>query len=246
VVTGKPITALEIEQDEYIYYRGLWLTIADLREGASAITRKAQLYLPPRPYEDPEVYRLRLDKLSYTPVMANAVREFVAKLTSAPIHITGLDDDDFWQHWRGSTDGKDKDEPELLTDIFSCLLYYGLVYVAVDRPKLGVQPKSRLDDRALSNKPYITIYEPLDVIRWDPDRSWYITRQLYSDSKPFEEPLQKCRWTVWDNQSISTYEAEVRLDKSCRVLEVRLGDTWKGATDKTAIIPLTNSWKHGI
>lgn len=230
------VEKLEVYHEDYHYYKNTWDTISDLREGATAIVKKAAHYLPPRPGEQSDIYALRLQKISYTPVMATAIREFTAKLSSSPVYLSGTNEDDFWEAFRDATDGKNKDEVELLTQIFSCLLYFGRVYVAVDRPKLGLQPRSAFEDAELPNQPYAAVYEPLNVINWG--ENWYISRQIVTANKPLEEPVKLGRWTVWTDEVIAVYEAPIRLDKDqSTVVEIKVDGHWRSINDPRALVP---------
>lgn len=230
------VEKLEVYHEDYLYYKDTWDIISDLREGATAIAKKAAHYLPPRPGEQPDVYALRLQKLSYTPVMANAIREFTAKLASAPVYLSGTDDDDFWEAFRDATDGKGKDEVELLMQIFSALLYFGRVCVAVDRPRLGVQPRSAFEDAGLNNQPYVAVYEPLNVINWG--EGWHISKQIVTANQPLADPVKLGRWTVWTDDAIAVYEAPVRLDKDLHtVIEIKVDGHWRSINDPRALVP---------
>lgn len=237
------VDKLEAQHADYRYYKPFWDIISDLREGATAITRKSELYLPKRPGEDEAIYRLRLAKLSYTPVMANAIREFTAKLAAAPVYVEGSDEV-FINAFRDSTDGKGRDEAELLNLIFSVLLYFGRVFVAVDRPNLGLNPRSAFEDLGIYNQPYVTVYEPLNVTNWGDD--WYLTRQLVNDYQPLEEPRKLARWTIWTAEEIAVYEAPVKLNNQGVISDVLVNSTWAGVATEKALVPLKTSVKHGL
>lgn len=238
------VDKLEVQHDDYKYFKPVWETIADLREGATAIVKKAAVYLPKRPGEQEDVYQLRLAKISYTPVMSTAIREFTAKLAGAPIHIEG-GDPEWLQQFRDSTDGKGRDENELLNVIFSTLLYFGRVFVAVDRPKLGLTPRSAFEDQSLANQPYTTVYEPLYVINWGED--WHITRQIITANQPLQEAKQLARWTVWDNEAITVYEAPVKLDpRNGGITDVQIGSEWVHVGSERALVPAVDIVNHNL
>lgn len=236
------VSKLETQHSEYKYYKPIWQTIADLREGATAIAKKASYYLPKRPGEQEDVYQLRLAKISYTPVMSTAIRELTAKLSGAPIHVEG---GDWLQPFRDSTDGKGRDESELLNVIFSALLYFGRAFVAVDRPKLGITPRSAFEEQGLPNLPYVSVYEPLDAINWGKD--WYITRQIITANQPLQDPTTLARWTVWDKEAITVYEApvKVRPDNGC-ITDVQINNVWLSAASLQALVPAQRRFEHNL
>lgn len=238
------VDKLEVQHSDYKYFKPVWEAIADLREGATAIVKKAAVYLPKRPGEQEDVYQLRLAKISYTPVMSTAIREFTAKLAGAPIHIEG-GDPEWLQQFRDSTDGKGRDENELLNVIFSTLLYFGRVFVAVDRPKLGLNPRSAFEDQGLANQPYTTVYEPLYVINWG--EGWYITRQIITANQPLQEAKQLARWTVWDKEAITVYEVPVKLDpRNGNITDIQIGSEWVHVGSERALVPAVGEVRHSL
>lgn len=234
---------LEQQHSEYRYYKDVWSTIADIRDGSATIIRKIDKYLPKRPGEDPEVYQLRKAKVAWTPVMATAIREFVAKLLSAPIHITGVEDA-FWSIWRENTNSDGRDEPELLTRVFSSLLYFGRIYVAVDKPTLGFTPRSRYEEQQLAITPYVSIYEPLAVTNWG--EGWYMTRQLETVNQPLELPKHIATWVVWDRTDITTYQAEVKLKDDGSIDRIKVDDRWENPENPACLIPVVKRTSHGL
>ena len=234
---------LEVQHAEYSYYKDVWTTIADIRDGSSTIIRKIDKYLPKRPGEDPEVYQLRKAKAAWTPVMATAIREFVAKLLSAPIHITGVDDS-FWSYFRENTNSAGRDEPELLTRIFSGLLYFGRIFVAVDKPTLGFAPRSRYEENQLAITPYVSIYEPLSVINWGED--WYLTKQIETVNIPLELPKHIATWVIWDKTDITTYQAEVKLKDDGSIDRVKVDGRWESPENPACLINMVKHTVHGL
>lgn len=205
-----PLKSLEAQHPDYKLNREVWETIADLREGGARLLAKAAKYIPKRPGEEPDIYQLRLAKFSYTPVMAKAIREFTAKLSSSPVHVTGIAGG-FWDAFFEAIDGRAQDEPEFLNRLFSSLLYFGKVYLVADRPALGVTPRSLAEDPE-NSKPYLLQYEPLTVTNWG--EGWVMSRQTLVRSVPLGEPLTVFRWTFYDSEHINVYEAELKPGRS--------------------------------
>lgn len=237
------VEKLDVQHEDYKYFKPTWETIADLREGATAILKKSSHYLPKRPGELEDVYQLRLAKLSYTPVMSTTIRELTSKLSAAPVHIVG-GDDDFLEAFRDSTDGKGRDERELLNIIFSTLLYFGRAFVAADRPNLGVSPRSAYEDQGLANQPYASVYEPLAVINWG--EGWAITKQIEVANQPLQEPTKIGRWTVWDTEAITVYEAPIRLDKFGTITDVKVDGKWWSVADERGKVPAVRVINHKL
>lgn len=204
-----PFKQLEAQHSEYQQLLPAWQMISDFKQGSATLLRKADTYLPKRPGEEPDVYQLRLKKFSYTPVMSNAIREFTSKLASSPVHVSETNTEAFWQDFFEHIDGANQDQAELLNDVFGCLLYFGRVYLAVDKPKVDQQPRSALEADQMGLRPYVSLWEPLLVTNWGD--GWYMTRQVIQRNQPLEAPANYLRWQFWDAQYIATYEAQVSL-----------------------------------
>ena len=251
------VTQLEIQHIEYKDNAPLWRTIDALVEGVPAIEKSIEKYLPKRPNEDEELYRLRLDKLSYTGVMSDAVNKFTSKLSGSPIHFTEVNqDDEFWSDFRKNNAPSDqpmRDEAYLINTLFSNLLYYGKVWVAVDMPDTGIQPRSKFEEKQIGkrNMPYLTVYNALDVTYWGHD--WAISKHYHVESQPFQDPKLMCTWLYWGADYNASYTAEVKLsarvDSSNNsyefINEVKVGGLWMSPQDDAAIIPLDKVWEHG-
>lgn len=233
---------LEIRHEDYSYHEHTWRVIQDIREGTVAILKKVREYLPKRPGEEEELYKLRTEKASWTPVMSTAIRELTTKLAGAPIHISG-GDSDFWKAFREDTNGKGRDEQELLSHIFSSLLYFGRLYVAVDRPVLETLPRSAYEDKNLKTLPYVSLYEPLAVTNYG--EGWYMTRQVDSVVLPLEPPKTIATWVIWDAEAVTKYQAEVRLQDGA-IHEVKVGSKWLRLDNKDALVPRVSRTEHGL
>lgn len=246
-MTSVKLSLLEQKHNDYDLYFNTWDTIADLKEGAYALLRNPAKYCPKRtPDEDEDIYQMRLKKFSYTPVMSNAVREFVSKLSSAPLHITNADNA-FWTSFRDCTNGSTvnrKDEQDLLNDLFSHMLYYGRVHVAVDTPQLLQIPRSAYELNKANVLPYVTVFDPRHVINWGDDYDWFVTKLYYQRSQPLQLPVTVCRWTVWTSTVVQVYEVECRRN-GWDVLGVKVSDNWLTNRDE-AEVQLVTEWYHNL
>lgn len=248
------IKQLQIEHPEYKALSATWRTIGDLKDGVGAIKRNIEKYLPKRPSEDNELYQLRLAKLSYTGILSDSVNKYSSKLAGSPVHLSG-GIDPFWEVFRGNNANPKsgiRKESNLLKDLFGSLLYFGRTWAAIDRPDLGVNPKSAYEARGLQNNPFVCLYDPLEVIYWADD--WAVSRQIYPLVKPFENPKTIARWTYWGLNENIIYESEVTLKATkdsegnhydC-ISQVRIGNEWMPWESDAAIIEPTKVWNHGL
>ncbi|MBW4558433.1 MAG: hypothetical protein KME59_21410 [Trichormus sp. ATA11-4-KO1] len=247
---------LEIQHPDYVAHSSIWRTIKDLKEGVCAIKRNVQLYLPKRPDEDSELYHMRLQKFSYTPVMSDAVNKYSAKLAGSPVHLSGADND-FWSDFRANNASPKvakRKEANLLHEIFNGLLYYSRIWAAVDRPDLGVTPRTAYESQGLPNNPYVVLYDPLDIPYWGDD--WAISKHYYPEVAPFQQPKTICRWTYWGLNENIIYEAEVKL-KVAKDSEGNYYDTlksvwdakkkeWLPWDDDNLYLEPTKVWQHNL
>ena len=246
------LRSLEYKHVEYLYYINTWHTISDLREGAVAILRNVEKYCPRRIDEDDDLYRSRLLKFAYTPVMSNAIREFTSKLAGAPIHFSsdGGSDKDFWTNFRNNTNGEKQshreNESALISRIFSSLLYYGRVFVAVDTPEQSFIPRSAYEAEQQGTEPYVVVYEPQYVINWG--YNWFITKQLRIDAEPLQIPKTICRWTVWTDVSVKVFEVEVLTGSTSNlnIFKVMNAGQWLSSENALATVPLVHEWVHQL
>lgn len=220
------VEELSYKHPEWSFYKTTWDTITDIREGATGMMKNILRYCPQRPGEEPEVYRARLSKFSYTPVMTSAIRKFVAKLTNSP--ITASNTSDFWEDFRSNVSGSKllsdrTSENDLITNIFSSVLYYGRVYLAVDRPKLGKAFRSIAEQSQYNTSPYVKLIEAPYVINWT-DNGESITYEEYPRIVIGKAPQVVRRWVVYTSESVDVYES------------------LKDSTDLT----LVSSWSHGL
>jgi hypothetical protein len=226
------LESLETRDERHQDRLRTWEEISDFRSGWPRLKNKLDYYLPQRPGEDPEIYRHRIRKPCYTPVMNTAIREFTGKLMSSAIHESGADGD-FWDAWFEKTDGKSQDKNELLTDIFTCLLYYGEVYLGVENPRT-FQGNMIL--------PYVLLYEPW-YCTYQAD-NWYLTKQVKITRTPFGRPESRVIWTYWMPGVTAQYEAQAELGINGEVHRVFNGNEWVTAIPKTPV-RLARIFEHG-
>lgn len=236
------VSVLQQEHADYQFYKDTWQTIEDIRNGATTIFKKIREYLPARPGEAPDIYVLRLAKASWTPVMSTAIREFTAKLASAPIHITASLKD-YWEKFREDTNGKGRSESEFLNKVFSTLLYFGRCFVSVDKEPLPYQPRTKYEELQVGTIPYVNIYEPLSVINWS--EGWSITRDVSTVQEPLQELKYIATWVVWTADATTTYQAEVKLDKD-QISHVKVGSEWLNWKVDKAVAMKTSEVFHGL
>jgi hypothetical protein len=255
-INAVKVKDLQIEHFEYQKLAPQWRTIQTLKDGYDAIESNLAKYLPRRPDEDEELWSMRMAKFSYTPVMSDAVSKYANKLAGSPVHLSNAEND-FWSTFRVSNNHPDenkRNEANLLNLLFSRLIYYSRTWVVVDRPKVGLKPRSKYESDKLQNKPYVVILDPLDVIYWDTD--WAVTRTYFSQSEPFQAPKMICRWTLYTKVSNIVYEAEVKLKTSKdykdnlydEIKLVRIGNDWVSPEDDKCILQPepTKSIQHNL
>lgn len=215
---------LETTSRNWEYYRETYEILRDIRIGATAIRANARRYLVPRPGEDEEIYSARLRKLTFTPIMPLAIREYIGKLVSVPLHIRDADDP-YWEEFLNDWDGRGSKTQDFVKELLSILLYFRTAYVGLDTFE---QPHPRSEYEILSAKrqtPFCHIFSPWEVRKWG--SSWVMTRQLSLESQPFGEERVIARWTIWDEVNITTFEAEVRVaEDGDTIMQVARGNRW--------------------
>lgn len=198
--------------------------IDDLCAGGHQIEAKKALYLKPRPGEEPELYKLRLEKFVYTNILGDAITSQVQKLSSGSLTVTGIEQADFWKQFRENTNRQGRSEKSLLEEIFEVLLQFKCAYLHVEKPYSQYTPQNRKQEELLGLLPYVCVYTPLEVINWGKDKtgglSWLKLRQVEDVSDPFGQTKKKVVWTLIDERSIAKYEAFVKLNAKGQIAEI--------------------------
>lgn len=214
------LSVLESQKTDYIELLPTLNTISDLVKGGNILYKKRREYLKRRPGEEAELYNLRLEKFTYTPVLGNAIRETVSRMATSTLHVSGLPgNDSFWKAFREATDGDKRNEFDLLLKIFRELLQYKSVFVFVDKPSSPVRPRNRREELALGLNPYVVLYRPQEVTNWQPGK-WVKIRQIEEVADPFGQNQTIATWTFIDDQSVARYSSPVKLAADGSIKEV--------------------------
>lgn len=235
---------LEHEHDDYSRYKGVWTTIDELREGATAILANIEYYLERRPDEDRRDYQSRLKKFAYTPVLSTTIRETASTLASSPVYVSvdDLAQEEFWAYFKEHNDSKhERDEHTLLQEIFLELLYFGKVSIVADRNNTNILPRSQAEETQLE-LPYLNVYPALSVTDWGDD--WSKTRQIIALRDP-EGVKYLARWTYYLRGITEVYEAPV-IVKDGAITQVWNGVRFVSPRTKGLRIVKLKSIVHGL
>lgn len=219
------LKVLETQHPTYTEVAPTLMKIDDLCAGGNRIERKKALYLKSRPGEDPDLYKIRLDRFTYTNCLGGAIAQQVSKLASGALTLSGLPNKDkFWSKFRENTGGR-RDEKTLITDLFRTLLKFGCGYLHVEKPYSEVTPTTKQQEEYLGLSPYVCLYSPLEVTNWGEDSQeneveWLKIRQLTAKTDPIKPALTKVCWTFVDETHIAKYEAIVKLGKNGAISEI--------------------------
>lgn len=207
--TPRTIAELSAEHPEYSSLAPQWRTIDALSKGFPAIQYNIQKYLPLRPAEDVELYKLRIAKLAYSPIMSRLVNTYVGKLIEAGVDFPE-NVDKLWDDLRidNSAPGSTKrSEMSLVSEILTSLLSYGRVHVAVDIP--DVKARSNFELRQSKVRPYFTVLSPLEVINWGD--GWMVLKQFVQRTLPFQPASTFALFTYVGENERAVYEVPVKL-----------------------------------
>lgn len=216
------LKTLEECHPEYLELLPVWQRIDDIVVGSPAFLSKPQVYIGRRPGEDDELYRERLKKSSYTPVVMPAIRRLVSKLTSAPVTVSGIDKGAYpWSQLMTAMDGDRSDESQWLADVFKQLLLYGQISIAVDKHKSAA--RSRLESER--QVPYCVVF-PVETVRNWGD-GWTLTRTIETRQLPLEEAQTFAVWRIWTNDETAVYECPIKLDRYGAIAKLKVADEWR-------------------
>jgi hypothetical protein len=182
-----PYNRLNTQHPEYHLLAPVWRTVDTLRRGFPAIKANVCKYLPKRPVEDDELYKLRTAKLAYSPVMSHVVHTYTGKMAAAGVDFPD-NVDPIWQQIRDSNAAPGelkRDDSTLLSSVLTDILYFGRAHLMVDVPASATAKRSKGELRSSRLSPYFTMVAPLDVINWG--EGWVILKQFVTESLPFSE-----------------------------------------------------------
>lgn len=236
-----PITLLSQTHSHYDYYRAAWQTIKDLREGFVTISAKKERYAPQRIGEEPEVYANRLSSLSYTNILNENVHRLASILTSTPVTLE-YTDALFWDEVLKKMDGGTMSHNDLIYSIYTDLLYYGRICIAVDNPVITSAARSRLEFIEARQYPRVTLFNPLEVINWGDD--WLMTLQINEVNQPLQPKAIYATWKLWTQDTITTWATEVKTDIDNVITQVKRGEKWYNPEDKRAVLE-GDTLEHG-
>jgi hypothetical protein len=212
-IKPEPLTIKQLNQEstEYAQYSSTWRTVTKLKEGYPSIQKDIERFLPKRPVEDDELYKLRTAKLAYSPILSNIVSVYTGKMNGAPIHFPE-NTDPIWEQFRNNNSQSltsKRDERTLLSEVFSEILSYGRCYTMVDVPKEATEMRSSYELRQSKLLPYLTYIPVLDVI--NKGDNWYVLRQYQVEQEPFQSPKTYAVYTYLGVDQVLVYKIEVQL-----------------------------------
>lgn len=228
-----------------------WEIIDDLVAGGHRMAAKKRKYILRRPQEDAELYNLRLQKFVYTPILGDVLSKYTTKLTSAPVHTTGTDSK-AWQEFKDATDGRSRNERDLLSELFDSMQRYGVVWAVVDRNFVPTGPVSRLEEERLGIKPRVSVLNPQDVLNWELDEStnqplWVLYRSVRAVGGPLQQKKYVARWTIVDDVHMTVYSALVNIDKVTGNITGLASDPETDTyTPSEALVSMESQIAHGL
>ncbi|BBD59494.1 hypothetical protein NIES2109_22810 [Nostoc sp. HK-01] len=235
---------LESCHEEYLYTADTLRRIDLLTAGGHKLEKNIEEFLPQRPGEENTVYEARRRKYNYLNLLGSAINQQVAKLSSAALSVSGIDDEPFWEEFREDIDLAGRSERDLLSYILSELLKFKKIYLHVDKPRTPANPVNRAQEISLGLRPYVVAYSPFQVTNWHEESGklqWIKIRQIVTaQPDPTKEPQTIARWTFIDNTSVATYQAVVKL-RNGKIEELN----GKGAADETPVA-LQSEILHGL
>ncbi len=147
---------------DYLRFEAKWTQLTHCLEGEEEIKEQAEKYLPyPVRVDDVDrksedflaQYELYIQGAHFVEYTAEAVEDLISAAFRRPIEID--------PPLPNSLDYLDIED--LAKETVGGVGSYGRVFLLVDYPSLEMTPSMKDDD---TNKAYLNIYEPLDVINW--------------------------------------------------------------------------------
>jgi hypothetical protein len=219
-----PLKVLEMQHPSYAAIAPTLGKIDDLSTGGHQLEAKKAAYLRPRPGEEPDLYRLRLDKFTYSNILGQAIAQQASKLSGGDLSISGIEKyQDFWSWFREHTNQRGRSEKDLIGDSFRTALKFKSCYWHIEKPYSEFAPQTRQQEEMLGMKPYVCAYTPLEATNWeesDDGLIWLKVRQLKTKPSPFGKALTQATWTFITDTYTAKYQAFVKLNAKGAIAEI--------------------------
>lgn len=190
----------------------VWKEISELYNGGEILRQNSPYYLPQRPGEPNDLYTIRLNKFTYTNLLAQGIGTLTDQLSTGELNL-GNATSSFWTEFRQNTDISGTSEKDFISNIFREVLLYGRVFVHIDKTSSDVSPRSLLEERELGIRPYLTTYSAPQVYDWDTDKGKVkfvkVRQEVRYRESPFSSPVTKVMWTYITDKIVARYEAYI-------------------------------------
>jgi len=201
------VAQLDVKHIEWRMYNMTWIILQLLREGGDMLRQNAQLLLAPRPKEDPSVYNARIKRITYQNIIANAGGWYEAEMfkTAPRIEMQGDEYDNFLQ----DCDRTGRSLVDFYRTEYGDVFVNGRSYVLVDQPQGSAKTLQEERDLKL-NEPYLTHFNPLEVINWKKDVNgnfeWVVIRIKIDRCEFLGSQKWATRWMYYDRENFRIYE----------------------------------------
>lgn len=202
------LAQLNYKHPTYVSNSKAWKEITELYELGESLESNKRHYLPQRPGEPLDIYKLRLQKATFNPILTKSINTLVNKLSTGSLDITNSDDP-FWVRFRNDLDLKGSNDDKFIQNLFREILLYGRVYCHIDKTVGDFTPRNRKEELEQDIRPYITTYNATQVLDWGKEGyelEFIKTKQesIYRET-PFSEPLIKTKWSIITKEVVATY-----------------------------------------
>lgn len=236
---------LESTRADYKAQKEFLQKIEILYKGGSLIEQHKHIFLPRR-LEDEELYRLRLQRFTYTNLLSDNIQKILTRFNSGQLQVTG-ENAEYLTDFRQNIDSDECGEKAYLNILLRNLLIHQSTYVRVDKPYTEDKPLNKAQESMLGLKPYLISYNPLDVINEDSEGKWFKIRTIHTINSPFDGSYNKIVWTLINETQVFVFEAFVDLGKDGKVASLVDIESGKRTTasDNTEI-PISIVHSHGF
>jgi hypothetical protein len=213
----------------YQAFVGDWEFYADSYEGGDAYMRKQYLFRHLR--ETDNDYKERKARAVFTNLVRKQIDIYASFIFREEIKRDAKDL--AFEDFKNNADRRGTPLSQIMSDQVGKLsMISGHAVTIVDLPKDARKSRTRLDDRRLGIQPYVTTYEPSDVVDWaldiDGRYSWIRVKEAAPDtSEPFSSRMQprtiyrtwtKGEWFVHNDEGVLLDQGEHGLGEVPAVL----------------------------
>lgn len=229
-----PVKKLDRKNTLWTSNKETWDQIRILYHAGAELRNNLELILRKREKELYDVYYSRANNFVYQPIISSCIRWYISKLFQREPMVEGKTTDKRFASFLQDCDNNGTTFVEFGRQMIEKELLYGYCWTLVDLPKPDedLEILNRADESAAGlDKPYLVLYDPIDVINWSVDNygnmKWAVIKTVnFIQEDPLDSVHISVNWYVFDRKTYKHYQYKKQevSDGDISVLFSRMGE----------------------